>query len=76
VDFPSDEGAAGVQAACGKRLKRLVALKDRSDPDNIDPVTLAPPMGGGTTRVGTAGAVRCPQHDPWPVEATSSSKGA
>jgi Berberine and berberine like len=35
VNFPSNEGAAGVQAAYGKRLGRLVALKDRYDPDNV-----------------------------------------
>jgi FAD/FMN-containing dehydrogenase len=35
VNFVSDEGAAGVQAAYGTRLERLVALKDRYDPDNV-----------------------------------------
>jgi FAD/FMN-containing dehydrogenase len=33
--FLSDEGAAGVEAAYGDRLKRLTALKDRWDPDNL-----------------------------------------
>ncbi len=33
--FLSDEGAAGVQAAYGDRLDRLVALKDRVDPTNF-----------------------------------------
>jgi len=31
----SDEGTSGVQAAYGKRLARLTALKDRYDPDNV-----------------------------------------
>jgi hypothetical protein len=35
VNFLSDEGAAGVEAAYSKRLKRLVALKDRYDPTNF-----------------------------------------
>jgi FAD/FMN-containing dehydrogenase len=35
VNFLSDEGAAGVRAAYGQRLDRLVALKDRYDPDNL-----------------------------------------
>jgi FAD/FMN-containing dehydrogenase len=33
--FLSDEGAAGVEAAYGKRLGRLTALKDRYDPTNF-----------------------------------------
>ena len=33
--FISDEGAAGVEAAYGERLKRLTALKDRYDPANL-----------------------------------------
>ena len=33
--FLSDEGAAGVEAAYGDRLKRLTALKDRYDPANV-----------------------------------------
>jgi FAD/FMN-containing dehydrogenase len=33
--FLSDEGAAGVEAAYGDRLKRLTALKDRWDPTNV-----------------------------------------
>jgi hypothetical protein len=35
VNFLSDEGAAGVEAAYGKRLARLVALKDRYDSTNF-----------------------------------------
>jgi FAD/FMN-containing dehydrogenase len=35
VNFLSDEGAAGVEAAYGQRLKRLTALKDRYDPTNF-----------------------------------------
>jgi FAD/FMN-containing dehydrogenase len=33
--FLSDEGAAGVEAAYGGRLRRLTALKDRYDPTNF-----------------------------------------
>jgi FAD/FMN-containing dehydrogenase len=33
--FLSDEGASGVEAAYGERLKRLTALKDRWDPTNL-----------------------------------------
>jgi hypothetical protein len=33
--FVSDEGAAGVEAAYGDRLKRLTALKDTYDPANL-----------------------------------------
>ena len=33
--FLSDEGAAGVEAAYGARLRRLTALKDRYDPTNF-----------------------------------------
>jgi hypothetical protein len=33
--FLSDEGAVGVQAAYGSRLRRLTALKDRYDPTNL-----------------------------------------
>jgi FAD/FMN-containing dehydrogenase len=33
--FLSDEGAAGVEAAYGGRLRRLTALKDRWDPANV-----------------------------------------
>ena len=35
ANFLSDEGAAGVESAYGDRLKRLTALKDRYDPDNV-----------------------------------------
>ena len=35
ANFLSDEGAAGVEAAYGQRLKRLTALKDRYDPTNV-----------------------------------------
>ncbi len=35
VNFLSDEGAAGVKAAYGDRLKRLVAVKDQYDPTNV-----------------------------------------
>lgn len=35
ANFLSDEGSAGVEAAYGARLGRLVALKDRFDPSNF-----------------------------------------
>jgi hypothetical protein len=35
ANFISDEGAAGVEAAYGRRLARLTALKDAWDPDNV-----------------------------------------
>ena len=35
ANFLNDEGAAGVQDAYGKRLRRLTALKDRYDPANF-----------------------------------------
>lgn len=35
ANFLSDEGAAGVENAYGHRLTRLVALKDKYDPDNF-----------------------------------------
>lgn len=35
ANFISDEGAAGVEAAYGERVRRLTALKDRYDPENI-----------------------------------------
>jgi FAD/FMN-containing dehydrogenase len=35
ANFISDEGAAGVEAAYGARLRRLTALKDRYDPTNV-----------------------------------------
>jgi Berberine and berberine like len=35
ANFISDEGAAGVEAAYGMRLRRLTALKDQYDPTNV-----------------------------------------
>jgi hypothetical protein len=35
VNFISDEGAAGIDAAYGERVKRLTALKDRYDSSNF-----------------------------------------
>ena len=35
ANFLNDEGAAGLQDAYGKRLRRLTALKDRYDPANF-----------------------------------------
>ncbi|HLE99850.1 MAG TPA: FAD-binding oxidoreductase [Gaiellaceae bacterium] len=35
ANFISDEGAEGLEAAYGKRLARLTALKDRYDPTNV-----------------------------------------
>jgi FAD/FMN-containing dehydrogenase len=51
--FLSDEGAAGVEAAYGGRLRRLTALKDRWDPDNFFRMNAnIPPsrMAAGQTR--------------------------
>ena len=46
--FLSDEGAGGVEAAYGDRLKRLTALKDRYDPENVFRMNAnIPPSGGG-----------------------------
>jgi hypothetical protein len=46
--FLSDEGAAGVRAAYGDRLERLVALKDRYDPTNVFRLNAnIPPSAGG-----------------------------
>ena len=46
--FLSDEGAAGVEAAYGDRLKRLTALKDRYDTENVLRMNAnIPPSGGG-----------------------------
>jgi FAD/FMN-containing dehydrogenase len=48
ANFISDEGAAGVEAAYGGRLRRLVALKDRYDPDNLFRMNAnILPSGGG-----------------------------
>jgi hypothetical protein len=35
ANFLSDEGASGLEAAYGARLRRLTALKDRYDPTNF-----------------------------------------
>lgn len=35
ANFLSDEDATGLEAAYGDRLRRLTALKDRYDPDNV-----------------------------------------
>ena len=46
--FLSDEGPAGVRAAYGDQLARLVALKDRVDPHNVlNSNVNIPPSGGG-----------------------------
>lgn len=48
ANFISDEGAAGVEAAYGGRLARLVALKDRYDPTNVFRMNAnIPPSTGG-----------------------------
>jgi FAD binding domain/Berberine and berberine like len=48
ANFISDEGAEGVEAAYGDRLRRLVALKDRYDPGNLFRMNAnIPPSGGG-----------------------------
>jgi FAD/FMN-containing dehydrogenase len=50
VNSLSDEGQLGVEAAYrADRLKRLVAIKDRYDPDNVFHLNHnIPPSGGGT----------------------------
>ena len=50
VNFLSDEGAAGVQAAYGDRLARLVALKDRYDPTNVFRLNVNIPPSDGVIR--------------------------
>jgi FAD/FMN-containing dehydrogenase len=48
ANFLSDEGAAGVEAAYGGRLKRLTTLKDRYDPTNFFRLNAnIPPSQGG-----------------------------
>jgi FAD/FMN-containing dehydrogenase len=48
ANFIADEGAAGVRAAYGDRLARLVALKDRMDPENVFRLNAnIPPSAGG-----------------------------
>ena len=48
ANFISDEGDAGVEAAFGERLARLVALKDRHDPTNFFRLNAnIPPSNGG-----------------------------
>jgi hypothetical protein len=48
ANFISDEGEAGVEAAFGDRLARLVALKDRYDPTNFFRMNAnVPPTDGG-----------------------------
>ena len=52
VNFLSDEGATGLQAAYGDRLQPLTALKDRWDPADVFRMTanIAPSgrAGSGT----------------------------
>jgi len=51
--FLSDEGAAGVEAAYGKRLGRLRALKDRLDPTNFFRLNAnVPPSPGANVKEG------------------------
>jgi FAD/FMN-containing dehydrogenase len=53
ANFISDEGAEGVEAAYGDRLKRLTALKDRYDPGNFFRLNAnIPPSGGGPSTRG------------------------
>jgi hypothetical protein len=49
-NFLSDEGAAGVEAAYGPRLRRLTAVKDRYDPTNFFRMNANIPPSGGATR--------------------------
>ena len=50
ANFISDEGAAGVEAAYGDRLRRLVGLKDRYDPQNLFRMNANIPTSGGGAR--------------------------
>jgi FAD/FMN-containing dehydrogenase len=50
--FLSDEGAAGLKDAYGGRLRRLTALKDRYDPDNLFRMNANIPPGNGRGRTG------------------------
>jgi hypothetical protein len=50
ANFISDEGAAGVKAAYGNRLKRLTAVKDRYDPTNFFRMNANIPPSGGANR--------------------------
>jgi len=50
ANFLSDEGAAGVEAAYGSRLARLVALKDRFDPSNFFRMNANIPPTGWTAQ--------------------------
>jgi hypothetical protein len=49
VNFLSDEGAAGVEAAYGERLSRLTALKDRYDPTNFFRLNANIPPSGASS---------------------------
>lgn len=49
-NFLSDEGAAGVEAAYGDRLKRLTAVKDTHDPGNFFRMNANIPPTQGSTR--------------------------
>lgn len=50
ANFLSDEGAAGLDAAYGGRLARLVALKDRHDPENVFRLNANIPPSDGEAR--------------------------
>jgi FAD/FMN-containing dehydrogenase len=50
ANFISDEGEAGVEAAFGERLARLVALKDRHDPSNVFRLNANIPPSNGAAR--------------------------
>jgi FAD/FMN-containing dehydrogenase len=48
VNFLSDEGKVGIEAAYGERVRRLTALKDRYDPTNFFRLNANIPPTGGT----------------------------
>jgi FAD/FMN-containing dehydrogenase len=50
ANFLSDEGATGVEAAYGDRLKWLTAVKDRYDPTNFFRMNANIPPSGGAAR--------------------------